>query len=71
MTQASTTVENCVLVNSIRWGKSWHFVDDCQDNYYRVIASIGREFRYRALGETDETVEALISDKSQDGDWRC
>ena len=32
MTQASNTVENCVSVNSIRRGKSWHFIDDYQEH---------------------------------------
>ena len=68
MTQASNTVENCVSVNSIRRGKSWHFINDYQENYSRVIATLGRECREWAPGETDEAVEALISDNSQDGD---
>ena len=68
MTQASNTVENCVSVNSIRRGKSWHFINDYQGNYSRVIATLGRECREWAPGETDEAVEALISDNSQDGD---
>ena len=64
MTQATTTVS----INSIRRGKSWHFVDDYQENYSRVIATLGRECRDWAPGETDEAVEALISENSQDGD---
>ena len=68
MTQASNTVENCVSVNSIRRGKSWHFINDYQENYSKVIATLGRECREWAPGETDEAVEALISDNSQDGD---
>ena len=68
MTQATTTVENCVSINSIRRGKSWHFVDDYQENYSRVIATLGRECREWAPGETDEAVETLISENSQDGD---
>ena len=66
MTQASTTVENCVSVNSIRRCKSWHFIDDYQENYSRVIATLGRECREWAPGETDEAVEALISNNSKD-----
>ena len=68
MTQASATVENCVSVNSIRRGKSWHYIDDLEQNYSRVIATLGRECREWAPGETDEAIEALISDNSQDGD---
>ena len=66
MTQASTTVENCVSVNSIRRRKSWHFINDYQENYSRVIATLGRECREWAPGETDEAVEALISNNSKD-----
>ena len=64
MTQASTTVEHCVSVNSIRRGKSWHFIDDLAQDYSRVFATIGRECRERAPGETDKAVETLISDNS-------
>ena len=71
MTQASTTVEHCVSVNSIRRGKSWHFIDDLAQDYSRVIATLGRECREWAPGETDKAVETLISDISQDGDAIC
>ena len=68
MTQASTTVEHCVSVNSIRRGKSWHFIDDLAQDYSRVVATLGRECREWSPGETDKAVETLISDNSQEGD---
>ena len=34
----------------------------------RIIATLGRECRDWAPGDTDEAVEALISENSQDGD---
>ena len=55
-------------VNSIRRGRSWHFIDDYQEHYSRVIATLGRECREWAHGETDKAVEELISDNSQVGD---
>ena len=67
MTQASTTVEHCVSVNSIRRGKSWHFIDDLAQDYSRVVAKLGRECRELAPGETDKAAETLISDNIQEG----
>ena len=57
-----------VSVNSITRGKSWLNIDDLEQNYSQVIATLGRECLEWALGETDEAVEALISYNSQDGD---
>ena len=64
MTTASKTIEECVSVESIRVGSSWQYLDDLQQKYTRVIASLGRECRDRAPGQADEAVEAIIDDVS-------
>ena len=64
MTTASKTIEECVSVESIRVGSSWQYLDDLQQKYTRVIASLGRECRDWAPGQADEAVEAIIDDVS-------
>ena len=43
-------------------------VDDYQENFTHVVASLGREFREWASGETDKAVEDLIQQNSSEDD---
>ena len=66
MTEASKTIESWVSVESIRRGNSWQYIDDYQENFTHVVASLGRECREWASGETDKAVEDLIQQNSSE-----
>ena len=68
MTEATNTIESCMSVESIRRGQPWQFFDDYQENYTHVVATLGRECREWAPGETDKAVEELIKQHSSDND---
>ena len=68
MTEATKTIEECLSVESIRLGSSWQYLDDLERNYTRVIATLGRECRDWAPGETDKAVESIIEEVSGTGD---
>ena len=68
MTEATKTIESCISVESIRRGISWQYIDDYQENFTRVFASLGRECREWAPGETDKAVEELIQQNSSEDD---
>ena len=60
MTKATQTIESCVLVGSIRRGAPWQFIDDLEEKFTHVEATLGRECREWAPGETNKAVEKLI-----------
>ena len=68
MTTASKLIEECVSVESIRLGASWQYLDDLQQKCTRVVATLERECRDWAPGQTDEAVEAIIEEVSSPGD---
>ena len=52
----------------MRRGNSWQYIDDYQENFTHVVASLGRECREWAPGETDKAVEDLIQQNSSEDD---
>ena len=68
MTEATKTIESCTSVESIRRGNPWLYIDDYQENFTRVVASLGRECRDWAPGEADKAVEELIQQNSSEDD---
>ncbi len=64
MTEATQTIENSVSVESIRRGASWTYVDDYQEHYTKVVATLGRQCREWKDGETDKAIEEIIADNS-------
>ena len=60
MTEATETIENCVSVESIRRGAPWQFIDDLEEKFTHVEATLGRECREWEPGEIDRAVEKLI-----------
>ena len=68
MTEATKTIENSLSVESIRRGAPWKYFDDYQEHYTKVIATLGRECREWAEGETDRAVEAIIAEQSREGE---
>ena len=68
MTEATKTIENSLSVESIRRGTPWRYFDDFQEKYTAVTATLGRECRDWAEGETDRAVEAIIAEQSREGD---
>ena len=60
-TEATKTIENSLSVDSIRRGMPWKCVDDYYEQYTTVIATLERECRGWAEGETDRAVEAIYS----------
>ena len=68
MTEATKTIENSLSVESIRRGTSWTYFDDYQQQYTKVVATLGRECRKWQEGETDKAIEDLISRNSNEED---
>ena len=68
MTEATKTIENSLSVESIRRGTPWRYFQDYQEKYTTVTATLGRECRDWAEGETDRAVEAIIAEQSREGD---
>ena len=68
MSEATKTIENSLSVESIRRGAPWKYFDDYQEHYTKVIATLGRECREWAEGETDRAVEAIIAEQSREGE---
>ena len=67
MTEATGTIENSLSVESIRKCAHWIVFDDYQRHYTKVIATLGRECREWAEGETNEAVEATITEVCNPG----
>ena len=68
MTEATQTIENSVSVESIRRGAPWTYVDDYQEHYTKVVATLGRQCREWKDGETDKAIEEIIADNSREDD---
>ena len=68
MTEATKTIENSLSVESIRRGTPWRYFQDYKEKYTTVTATLGRECRDWAEGETDRAVEAIIAEQSREGD---
>ena len=68
MTEATGTIKNSLSVESIRKGAPWIVFDDYQKHNIKIIATLGRECREWAEGETNEAVEAVIAEMCNPGD---
>ena len=66
--KATGTIENSLSVESIRKGDPWIVFDDYPKHYTKVIATLGRECREWAEGETNEAVEDIIAEICNPGD---
>ena len=55
-------------VESIRRGAPWTYVDDYQEHYTKVVATLGRQCREWKDGETDKAIEEIIADNSREDD---
>ena len=68
MTEANKTIESCTSVERIRRGNPWLLIDDNQEIFTLVVASLGREYRDWATGEGEEAVKQLIRHISSEYD---
>ena len=68
MTEATKTIDSCLSVESIRRGSAWQYIDDYEEKFTHVVASLGRECREWNPGEADKAVEELIQENSSDED---